>query len=181
MLIIFTPPHAVQTNCTRLDSSHQQMSEKRFINALDSHCVRAPSSASTSWWWRREPGSGIGRPGGRARCPCSHRAQCWALWAGNKKKKLPLVAIARSLSPLTNPHSANHNAAPNVLSHTLEQDGLKSFTYSEHKYGKCSLTSEVLHLKFNLKLQRAYKDKHTSVVEFAEMLKLTFMLTSYSV
>lgn len=64
---------------------------------LSTVIVSGLASASTRWWRRREPGPGIGRPAGRMRFLCSHRVQCWPLWA-RKQEKLWLALIALSIS-----------------------------------------------------------------------------------
>lgn len=64
---------------------------------LSTVIVPGLASASTHWWRRREPGPGIDRPTGRTRFLCSHRVQCWRLWA-RKQEKLWLALIALSPS-----------------------------------------------------------------------------------
>lgn len=60
---------------------------------LSTVIVSGPAPASTRWWRRREPGPGTGRTAGCMRFLCSHRVQCWALWA-RREEKLWLVLIA---------------------------------------------------------------------------------------
>lgn len=79
---------------------------------LSTVIVSGLASASTRWWRRREPGPGIGRPAGRTHFLCSHRVQCWALWA-RKQEKLWLVVIALSLS--STHHLKTHSQLGMVL------------------------------------------------------------------